>query len=75
MLRLCRWRSGFRYKPRSGFAVQALIQEQFTDWSDVYGFNMTPMAQKAMESRLGELKTMNTMEVVKWNLIVNIFYR
>ena len=30
------------------------IQEQFTDWSDVYGFNMTPMAQKAMESRLGE---------------------
>jgi len=29
------------------------IQEQFTDWSDVYGFNMTPMAQKAMESRLG----------------------
>ena len=54
--------------------MQALIQEQFTDWSDVYGFNMTPMAQKAMESRLGELKTMNTMEVVKWNLIVNIFY-
>jgi len=29
------------------------VQEQFTDWSDVYGFNMTPMAQKAMESRLG----------------------
>jgi len=29
------------------------IQEQFTDWSDVYGFNMTPMAQKAMENRLG----------------------
>merc|ERR1712013_886732 len=27
--------------------------EQFTDWSDVYGFNMTPMAQKVMESRLG----------------------
>ena len=55
--------------------MQALFQEQFTDWSDVYGFNMTPMAQKAMESRLGELKTMNTIEVVKWNLIVNIFYR
>jgi len=29
------------------------VQEEFTDWSDVYGFNMTPMAQKAMESRLG----------------------
>ena len=53
--------------------MQALIQEQFTDWSDVYGFNMTPMAQKAMESRLGELKTMNTMEVVRRYLILDIF--
>ena len=34
--------------------LYGLIQEEFTDWSDVYGFNMTPMAQKAMESRLGE---------------------
>lgn len=33
--------------------MEQWVQEQFSDWSQVYGFNMTPMAQKAMETRLG----------------------
>ena len=28
------------------------VVDQFTDWSTVYGFNMTPMAQRAMEIRM-----------------------
>lgn len=28
------------------------VAEQFTDWSAVFGFNMTPMAQRALEQRL-----------------------
>ena len=27
------------------------VAEQFTDWHKVYGFDMTPMSQKAMELR------------------------
>jgi len=28
------------------------VKEQFNSWSEVYGFDMTPMAQKAMELRI-----------------------
>ena len=28
------------------------VADQFTDWSTVYSFNMTPMAQRAMEIRM-----------------------
>ena len=33
--------------------MDSWVAEQFTDWSEVYGFNMTPMAQRAMEAKLG----------------------
>ena len=31
--------------------LDSWVEEQFTDWNTVYGFNMTPMAQRAMELR------------------------
>ena len=31
--------------------LDAWVAEQFTDWHKVYGFDMTPMSQKAMELR------------------------
>jgi len=32
--------------------LDSWVEEQFNSWREVYGFNMTPMAQKAMEIRL-----------------------
>jgi len=32
--------------------LDSWVEEQFTDWNTVYGFNMTPMAQRAMELRM-----------------------
>ena len=31
--------------------LDSWVAEQFTDWHEVYGFDMTPMSQKAMELR------------------------
>ena len=31
--------------------LDSWVAEQFTDWHKVYGFDMTPMSQKAMELR------------------------
>ena len=33
-------------------SLDSWVADQFTDWSTVYGFNMTPMAQRAMEIRM-----------------------
>lgn len=32
--------------------LDSWVAEQFTDWHEVYGFDMTPMSQKAMELRM-----------------------
>merc|ERR1719193_1133228 len=32
--------------------LDSWVEEQFNSWREVYGFNMTPMAQRAMEIRL-----------------------
>jgi hypothetical protein len=32
--------------------MDSWVGEQFNSWGEVYGFNMTPMAQRAMEIRL-----------------------
>ena len=32
--------------------LQQMYKEQFDSWRNVYGFDMTPMAQKAVEARL-----------------------
>jgi len=44
------------------------VQEQFNSWSEVYGFNMTPMAQRAMEVRL-ERGQPEIMSLQKENLL------
>jgi len=44
--------------------LDSWVEEQFNSWRDVYGFNMTPMAQKAMEIRLerGQPEVMHLKE-------------
>ena len=32
-------------------SLHSWVDQQFSSWQDVYGFNMTPMAQRAVELR------------------------
>jgi len=44
--------------------LDSWVEEQFNSWREVYGFNMTPMAQRAMEIRLerGQPEVMHLKE-------------
>ena len=48
--------TGASFSAKQSFITTILwdtcVADQFTDWSTVYSFNMTPMAQRAMEIRM-----------------------
>lgn len=50
--------------------LDSWVRDQFNSWGEVYGFNMTPMAQRAMEIRL-ERGQPEIMTLEKGNLLAD----